>query len=74
MPLGPTFATLRNHDPLAVAAVFRDWKATLRMNFLHAALESGLIQALESPRTEEELKASSAAAISASGNQPSRTS
>ena len=56
MPLGPTFATLRNHDPLAVAAVFRDWKATLRMNFLHAALESGLIQALESPRTEEELK------------------
>jgi SAM-dependent methyltransferase len=57
MPLGPTLAILRNHDPLAVAAVFRDWQAMLRMHFLHAALESGLLQALESPRTEEELKA-----------------
>jgi SAM-dependent methyltransferase len=56
MPLGPTLATLRNHDPLAVAAVFRDWKAMLRMHFLHAGLESGLIQALESPRTKEELR------------------
>jgi len=57
MPLGPILSTLRNHDPLAVAAVFRDWQAMLRMHFLHAALESGLIQALESPRTQEELKA-----------------
>ena len=56
MPLGPTLATFRNHDPLAVAAVFRDWQAMLRMHFLHAALESGLLQALGSPRTEEELK------------------
>ena len=56
MPFGPTLATLRNHDPLAVAAVFRDWKAMLRMHFLHAALESGLIKALEAPRTEEQLK------------------
>jgi SAM-dependent methyltransferase len=56
MPLGPTLSTLRNHDPLAVAAIFRDWQAMLRMHFLHAALESGLIRALESPRTEEELR------------------
>jgi len=56
MPLGPTLATLRNHDPLAVAAIFRDWQATLRMHFLYAALDSGLIQALASPRTEDELK------------------
>jgi len=56
MHLGPTLATLRNHDPLAVAAVFRDWQAMLRMHFLHAAIESGLLLALESPRTEEELK------------------
>ena len=57
MPLGPVLATLRNHDPFAVAAVFRDWNALLRMHFLSAALESGLIHVLESPRTEEELKA-----------------
>lgn len=56
MSLGPTFSTLRNHDPMAVAAVFRDWQAMLRMHFLHAGLESGLIQALEDPRTEEELR------------------
>jgi SAM-dependent methyltransferase len=56
MPLRPTLATLRNHDPLAVAAIFRDWQATLRMHFLHAALEAGLIQALASPRSEEELR------------------
>ena len=56
MPLGPTLATLRNHDPLAVAAVFRDWQAMLRMHFLHAALECGLLRALDSARTEEELR------------------
>jgi len=56
MPLGPTLATLRNHDPLAVAAIFRDWQAMLRMHFLHAALECGLVQALKSPQTEDELK------------------
>jgi SAM-dependent methyltransferase len=55
MTLGPTLATFRNQDPLALAAVFRDWQAMLRLHFLHAALESGLIQALVSPRTEEEL-------------------
>jgi SAM-dependent methyltransferase len=56
MPLGPTLATLRNHDPLVVAAVFRDWKGLLRMHFLHAAIESGLLRALDSPRTQEELE------------------
>ena len=56
MSLGPMLATLRNHDPLAVAAVFRDWQGLLRIHFLHAALESGLLQALDSPKTEEELR------------------
>ena len=64
MPLGPTLATLRNHDPLAVAAIFRDWQATLRMHFLHAALDCGLLQALESPQTEDKLK------LELGGNDP----
>ena len=56
MQLGPTLATLRNHNPLAVASVFRDWKGMLRMHFLYAAFESGLLEALESPRTQLELE------------------
>jgi hypothetical protein len=64
MPLGPTLATLRNHDPLAVAGIFRDWQAMLRMHFLYAAIECGLVQALESPQTEDELK------VGLAGNDP----
>jgi len=36
-------------------AIMTDWQAFIRMHFVYAAYESGLLQALAAPRTREEL-------------------
>jgi predicted O-methyltransferase YrrM len=40
-----------------LAPIMRDWMAYLRMNFLYAALESGLLEALSTRATKEQLVA-----------------
>ncbi|MFC1574504.1 class I SAM-dependent methyltransferase [Gemmatimonadota bacterium] len=55
MAFSPLLSLLKNHDPRAFLQISGDWKSLLRMHFLHAALESGLLPALLEPRTREEL-------------------
>jgi SAM-dependent methyltransferase len=57
MAVSPFFAILRNQNPRAFLQISGDWKALLRMHFLHAALDSGLLPALAIPRTKKELVA-----------------
>lgn len=57
MAVSPFFSILRNHDPRAFFQISGDWKALLRLHFLYAALDSGLLQALSEPRTRQELLA-----------------
>lgn len=56
MARSPLLSVLRSQDPMAMAGIFRDWKSLLRLHFLHAAFESGLLQALGAPRTTAELQ------------------
>jgi SAM-dependent methyltransferase len=56
MPASSFLTILRNQDPRAFFQISGDWKALLRMHFLHAALDSGLLLALSEPRTKEELE------------------
>lgn len=55
MALSPLFTVLRNQDPGAFFRISRDWRALLRLHFLHAALDSGLLKALDAPRTRDEM-------------------
>jgi SAM-dependent methyltransferase len=55
MSLRPLMATLRTLDPRAHLRISRDWQSVLRFHFLHAALDSGILQALREPRTREAL-------------------
>ena len=55
MAAPPSLAILKNQDPRAFFQISRDWKALLRLHFLHAALDSGLLGALAEPRTREAL-------------------
>jgi trans-aconitate methyltransferase len=48
-------ALLRNQDPRAFLQISRDWQGLLRLHFLHAAMETGLLQALGRPRRRGEL-------------------
>jgi len=57
MAVSPFFSILRNQDPRAFFQISGDWRALLRMHFLHAAVDSGLLQALSRPRTRQELLA-----------------
>jgi len=51
----PLLSVLRNQDPRAFMQITGDWKTLLRMHFLYAAADSGLLSALSSPRSREEL-------------------
>lgn len=57
MAVSPFLAILRNQDPRAFFQISGDWKVLLRLHFLHAAQESGLLGALSEPRTREDLSA-----------------
>lgn len=55
MAVSPLFSVLKNQDPRAFFQISGDWKALLRLHFLHAALDSRLLHALSEPRTRQEL-------------------
>ena len=55
MSLSPLLSLLRAHDPRAFLQITGDWKSMLRMHFLHAAISSGLLEALDRPRSWEDL-------------------
>lgn len=55
MSLEPLAALLRSTDPVAFLRISRDWRSLLRMHFLHAAFEAGLLRALREPRSRDEL-------------------
>jgi SAM-dependent methyltransferase len=55
MALSPLVSVLRAHDPRAFFQITSDWKSMLRMHFLHAAISSGLLEALDRPRNREDL-------------------
>lgn len=44
-----------SQNPIDLMRFMRDWQAWVRMHFLYAALESGLLAALRHPRSKEEL-------------------
>lgn len=52
----PLLTLLRSQDPRAFFQISGDWKALLRMHFLHAAMDTRLLPALYRPRTREELE------------------
>ena len=56
MKLSPFFTVLRAHDPRAFFQISGDWKSLVRMHFLYASLSSGLLKALDRPKTVEELR------------------
>jgi len=49
------FTFLGDRNMRQLSPVLRDWEAMVRMHFLYAAKEGGLIQALRKPSTKEEL-------------------
>jgi len=51
----PFLSTLRNQDPRAFFQITGDWKTLLRLHFLLAAVDSGLLVALSRTRSREEL-------------------
>jgi SAM-dependent methyltransferase len=51
----PFLALLKNQDPRAFLQISRDWQGLLRLHFLHAAMETGLLPALDRPRRWGEL-------------------
>jgi SAM-dependent methyltransferase len=46
---------LRAQDPGVFLQITGDWKSLLRMHFLHAAMDSGLLESLDRQKTREEL-------------------
>jgi len=50
-----TLSFLRIMKTPGVYPIMKDWEAFIRMHFLYAAYESGLLQALVVPRTRDEL-------------------
>ncbi len=55
MKLKVFLATLKMSDPLAMMKIAGDWRSAVRLHFLYAARQSGLLEALEQPRTSGEL-------------------
>ncbi len=55
MALSPILKILRRQDPRAVLGITGDWKSLLRLHFLYAALDSGLVHALQTPRSRDDL-------------------
>lgn len=53
--MGKITTLLRLPNLLGLLAIMRDWQATVRSHFLYAAVESGLLMALDQPRSKEEL-------------------
>jgi len=49
------FTFLGDRNMRQLSPVLRDWEAMVRMHFLHAAIESGLVMALRKPSTKKEL-------------------
>lgn len=49
------FKLLFKSDMRALLPVMRDWRSVTRIHFIHAALEAGLLQALNEPRTRDQL-------------------
>lgn len=50
------FKAMAGVNPVDMGLLVRDWKAVIRLQFLKAAFEAGLLAALKKPRTGEELK------------------
>jgi SAM-dependent methyltransferase len=48
-------ATLKMSDPIALFKIAQDWQSAVRTHFLFAAGRSGLLKALQTPRTKAEL-------------------
>ena len=55
MKLGYLIALLRTLKIPGLFPVIKDWKSFLRLHFIYAAIQSGLLTALCSPSTREEL-------------------
>lgn len=54
--LGYLMTMLRNPDLAGLARLVRLWSNSIRINYLYAAMDSGLLAALVQPRTKEELR------------------
>lgn len=57
MALRPLLHLLRRRDSGAFIRIMSDWRALTRLHFLHAALESGLLEVLSRPQSREDLLA-----------------
>lgn len=55
MDLRYTLAFLRIMKTPGLYPIMKDWQAFIRMHFIHAAYDVGLLQALANPRTRDEL-------------------
>jgi 2-polyprenyl-3-methyl-5-hydroxy-6-metoxy-1,4-benzoquinol methylase len=55
MDLRYTLSFLRTMKIPGLYPIMKDWQAFIRMHFIYAAYESGLLQALATPRTRDEL-------------------
>lgn len=55
MTPSPFLSMLRARDPRAFFQISGDWKSLLRLHFLYASLESGLLKAMDRKRTREDL-------------------
>lgn len=48
-------SVLRTKNPLDLIKVLRYWNSAVRMHFVYAAMDSGLLEALQTPHSKEEL-------------------
>jgi SAM-dependent methyltransferase len=55
MKIKHMLATLKMSDPIAMFKIAGDWQTAVRMHFLFAAEQSGLLSALRTPRSNDEL-------------------
>ena len=55
MKIKHMLATLKMSDPIAMFKIAGDWQSAVRMHFLFAAEQSGLLRALRMPRACDEL-------------------
>src|SRR5512136_1486733 len=55
MNLKTLIAALRAYDPLTVLRLARDVQTLIRIQFLYAAIDSGLLAALKTPATKDDL-------------------
>ena len=55
MKLKYALATLKAADPVALYKIAQDWRCSVRMHFLFAAERAGLLAALRTPHTSDEL-------------------